>query len=495
MRLFTIIIIIGCCFFFCQDTLSATPYYQFSRRTTAAYERAFELRLDEARQLLRQEQQSAPSNLMVELVADYIDFYELMIDGSASKFKQLEGNKSKRLNRLKSGDKASPYHLYAEAEIKIHWALMRSVYGDEFTALREMRSAYKLLKNNQKKHPNFMLNQKSLGMLQTIFSAIPDNYKWGANLLGIDGDFEQGYRNIQRVLKYAQSNDFAFEAECRFMYAFLLMNIKNDEKNAWDIIRHKSLKPSKSVLAAYMKANVAMKTGRNDVAIQLLTNAPQGRGYHNAPVLQYFLGICKLRKLNKSATTHFQNYLKTAHSNDYKKSTYLHLAWYYQIFGASNQQKQYKNWCKTKGAASIYEDKKAMTLVDDNIDNDLLKAQLLLDGGYYANASKALQQKSINALPSLKAKVYHHFLNARIAHQQKKYSKASAYYKKTIQLGKKTKYFYVCYSALKLGEIYEMLKDNATARQYYQICLDQKSDHNESSYHQQAQNGLKRLKN
>lgn len=58
-------------------------------------------------------------------------------------------------------------------------------FGDNLSAVFEVKKAYTLLLDNQKKYPDFKPNVKSLGLLHTIFGAVPDKYKFGAKLLGL----------------------------------------------------------------------------------------------------------------------------------------------------------------------------------------------------------------------------------------------------------------------------------------------------------------------
>ncbi len=476
-----------------SQILFAEKHYKFTTTVEAAYKSALALKFNEAKQLLAKERKENPENLMPYFVEDYIDFYTLLVDGSTAKFKKLSKNKSARIDKLSKGDALSPYSLYTRAEIKIHWAILRSQYGDELTAFRELRSAYKMLKINDKQFPRFIANKKSLGMLRTIFSAIPDGYKWSARAMGVNGDFNRGYREIKSVLAYAKKHKFLFEAECRIIYSFLLLGIKNDEKRAWQIINHPSINPKKSMLACFIQADVAMKTGRNDKAIQLIINKPKSKNYYKVPLMSYFLGVAKLRKLDKNAANQLHLYLKTAHSTHYFKATYLYLAWHAQIFGSKAKQKDYLKLSKVKGSTKIYDDKKASVFGKETYNTTILKAQMLFDGGYYTKVNRVLLQKKSSDFSAKRDKINHYFLLARAAHKQKKYNKAIDYYKKTLAEGSGTKYFFVCYSALNLGKVYEVQKNKIQARKYYNQCAKTKSEYHQSSYHKQAKEALKRL--
>ena len=470
----------------------AKKTFEFNANIKEAYQNIMDLKFKRAESIIQLERQKNPNNLMSDFMEDYIDYYSILVDGSEAKFKKLSSNKSKRLDAMEGGDMLSPYYLYTKAEIKIHWAILRSSYGDKLTAFREMRSAYKMLETNDKQFPTFMANKKSLGMLRTIFSAVPNEYKW---VLGVNGDFNRGYKEIKSVLDYAEKNPFEFEDEVRIIYSFLLLSVKNDEIRAWRMINHKTIDPKTSLLACYIQTRVAMKIGKNDTAIRLLTNSPQSSDYYSVPQMDYWLGLAKLQKLDKSASKHFKNYINSATSDLFLKSSYLQLAYHAQLFGTEETRKKYLNLCKTKGSTIVYEDKKAMTFVDNKYPKTLLKAQLLINGGYYSQASETLNSISVSIYKYKKSHILYYFLAGRAKHRQKQYSSAIDFYKKTIETGKETKFYYVIQSAIHLGEVYELKKDYTNAKKYYKRCLELKSDQNQSGYHKRAKDALKRLKN
>ena len=83
------------------SSLYAEKHYTFSTNLEKAYEKIMELKLKEAGQLIEQERRVNPSNLMSEFLADYIDYYTLLVNGGTSKFKKLERNKNIRLKKWK----------------------------------------------------------------------------------------------------------------------------------------------------------------------------------------------------------------------------------------------------------------------------------------------------------------------------------------------------------------------------------------------------------
>ena len=280
-------------FFWLQ--LGATPHFTFSDPVREAYHFTMSLQFEQAKILLAQARIQDPENRLIPFVENYVDFFIIFLDEEETTFHRLEKNKNRRLEEIEQGDKDSPYYLYTQAEIKLHWALARLKFKEYVTAVFEIKSAYKLLTKNQERFPDFIANQKSLGILHALIGTVPDNYRWGLKLLGgMDGTIAQGQKEIKVVLNYAENHDFIFEEETVVMYAFLLLHLGNKQEAAWQTINRAGLDTKANPLACFALANVAMHTGRNDEAIRLLENAPRGGDYYNFPYLDYMLGLAKL---------------------------------------------------------------------------------------------------------------------------------------------------------------------------------------------------------
>lgn len=475
----------------------AVGKFSFNATTRSAYKKALSLRFTEARNLLAKEKAKNPHNLAVPYIENYIDLFTVFINEDKAEFVRLEKNKNKRLAFIKKhGNKSSPYYLYTLAEIRLHWAIARAKFEEYVTAFMEVRKAFKLLESNQKKYPNFVANKKSLGMLHAAVGTIPDSYKWGANLLGLDGDIDQGKREIEEVLRYAKNNDFIFEEETLVMYSFLLLHLGNQGEDAWKIIRSKKLDPKTNPLACFVQSSVAMHTGRNDEAVRILESRPKSRVYHDFLYLDYMLGLGKLYSLDADADVALKHYVKNFKGLNYIKEAYQKLAWHSLLNGDKAGYSKYMSLCKTRGNTVIEGDKKALKEAKKgSVPNiTLLKAQLLFDGGYYKRAEALLKGQKVSSFSSTQHKLEVTYRKGRVAHKLKKYEAAIIYYQATIDVGRDMSYYFACNSALQIGLIHEEKKDYTKARAFYKECLSMKPDEHRNGLHQKAKAGLSRIK-
>ena len=485
--------------FFLTTQLNANnnSYFAFTPVAKKAFQQVSSLRFQEAYSSLAHIKIKDPDNLIVYHIENYIDFLSVFLNEDVKEFKRLEKNKNIRLNKIKSGNKNSPYYLFVQAEIHLQWAMARLKYGEYITAFNETGKAFKLLKTNQKKFPNFIANKKSLGLLHAVVGTIPDSYKWGVKLLGgLDGTIEQGKRELEEVLTYAKSNQFIFEEETLILYAFLMLYLKNDEEKAWHILKSSKLDPKTNPLATYALANMAMKTGRNDEAINFLLNKPVSKSYHPFYFLDFLLGVAKLNRLDNDADKYLKLFVQNFKGRHQIKKAYQKLAWFQLIHGDVNGYNNYMSQCKTKGESQLDGDKNALRAANKKVipNQILLKARLLFDGGYYRKAYQFMIKNASNNFIQKKHQLEFTYRLGRILHKMKNLPDALEAYQSTINSGKKEAYYYACNSALQMGFIFEKQKQYDRAYKYYKLCLSMRPEQYKNSLHQKAKAGLNRLK-
>ncbi len=480
-----------------MSTTFSQASFEMNEEVTSAYKKALSLKFEESQNDLDLLKYSQPNNLMVHFVENYIDIIKVFLNENKSEFRRLEKNKDDRLSKIKNGDENSPYYLFTQAEIKLQWALVRIKYEEYFTALLEVKSAYRLLEKNQRKFPNFVANKRSLGVLHALVGTIPDNYKWGLKLLsGMDGTIEQGKVEIEEVLRYARNNEFAFEEETLVIYALLLVHLKNETEEPWKLINSSKLNPNESPLACFALSNVAMRTGHNDEAIRILQNRPRGSQYHPYHYLDFLLGMSKLYRQDDDADVYLKKYVTNFRGTNYIKEAYQKLAWFELLKGNISEYKSYVAQALTKGNAFIGADKTAMKEARYGIvpEKDLVKARLLFDGGYYTKAYAILSQKSPSDYSHKMHQLEFTYRLGRVTHKMNKSTEALAHYQKTIDNGKEETWFFACNAALQSGIILEQKGDKTKAKEFYKLCLSISPDEYKSGLHQKAKAGLNRIK-
>ena len=475
-----------------------TFYFDYSPTAKQAYEKVFSLRFQEADQLLAQMRNEEPNNLIIHHIENYMDFYKVYINEDDQEFKRLKSNKSKRLARIKQGDSSSPYYYFLQAEIRLQWALARLKFGEYLTSFTEVNKAYKQLKKNQELFPDFMPNLKDLGILHAMVGTIPDNYQWSVKLLSsLEGTIDQGKEELERVLAYSNIHEFIFEQEAKMLYALLLLHLDNDKVGAWRTVNDAGLSPKSNPLHCFIMANIAMRTGQNNEAIRLLEACPRDAAFHPMPYLDFMLGTAKLRNLDVTASNNLQDFVTNFKGKNFIKEAYQKLAWCELIAGKPSGYNQMMQACREKGVDETGSDKNALREASSGIlpDQELLKARLLFDGGYYQKAYDLLYTKQLETFTRKEHQLEYIYRMGRICHGMESWSKALYYYNLTIAKGKEEKFYFACNAALQKGLIYEIQGDLKQAKANFQLCLNLNPDEYKTGLHQMAKAGLGRIKN
>ena len=476
-------------------TISADNFY-YSPKARTAYRLIMDLRLDEARSQILEIRRAEPQNLVVLHLEDYIDFFQLYITEEQTLFDSLKDARSERLKTLERTCDDSPYCLYAQADIRLHWSLLRLKFGEYLAAFIEVSKAYKLLKENEALYPEFMPNKKNLGVLHAMVGTIPDGYRWGIKLLsGLDGTIQQGRRELEAVLAQTDERDFLFSQEARVLYAYLLLHLEDEPEAAWAAVNSAGLHPERSPLHGFVLANVAMRTERNDKAIAILEACPEESTFFSFPYLHYMTGVALLRKLDPRAKKYFEEYLREYKGHHFVKDAYQKLAWNELIHGRPDAYRRYMQKVKERGTLVTGGDKSAMREAESpgRPHPGLLKARLLFDGGYYERAYQLLRSFPASELLDAGIQLQYNYRMGRLMHVMGQSERALVYYRKTIQTGQDLPDYYACNSALQAGLIYEKQGKKKLARQYYERCLSIKPDEYRTGLHQRAKSGLNRL--
>jgi Tetratricopeptide repeat len=475
----------------------AHQYFGFTPTAKSALHHVFQLRFAEADVLLANMRKNDPENLIADHIENYKDVLTVFTTDNESTLNSLDALREARLNKLRQGDPRSPYYLYTQAQLMLQWAGARFRFEQYFKAFSEASTGYKLLLENQKKFPDFMPNKMMLGFLHAVVGAIPDSYRWAAQLFsGMNGTIAQGKTEMEAVLKYAKTNDFPYLDDATGLYALVLLHLANEPNEAWKLINNNQINPADNSLGAYMAAHVAMQTGRNDEAIKVLLNRPRGENYHPFPFLDHLLGVAKLNRLDKDAGKYFEAFIKQGKGVNYIKATFQKMAWCELLKGNMIGFRAYMRNCKLRGKTVQGNDKNALKEANSGAVPDilLLRARLLFDGGYYQNAHQLLKDKTADSFKDKKYQLEYYYRFGRISHRLRKIPEAINLYQTTIELGRNEPYYFACNAALQGGLLCEEQKNFTQACIFYDTCLSLDPDDYKNSLHMQAKAGLDRIR-
>ncbi|MBI9033550.1 MAG: tetratricopeptide repeat protein [Bacteroidales bacterium] len=471
--------------------------YDFNPRCQEAYLSIFELNFDHALELIDQERISNPNNHITLYLENNIDFVNLLITNDIKEYQKRSEAWESRINKLGDLTETSPYYKTCLAECKLQRAVVHINQREFFYGILELNRAYRLLVENAETHPEFIPNQLYLGMLHAIFGAVPENYKWGIELLNFEGDITKGISEVEMVIDAA--NRLQEYSHLRYsgilMFTFLKINYQSellpDENLLNTYAQLIQDKPSPMLMYAYCKFMLAQND--NDHVLDLLENYQQNTlpRIHNLDLIH---GMALLRKLDSSADAFLEKFITNHKGKNYKKQAIRFKAWSGLIQGDTSSYIRNMNRCLIIGNEFIDQDKAALREAESKkIPNvPLLKARLLFDGGYYKQAKTLLNNTPLEAFTPDELLDYTYRLG-RIYHQMGQIDKAIENYKLTIKNGSLSETYYAANSALKLGAIYEKMGQYDQAVEYYELARNMNNIEYKSSINHKAKVGIKRI--
>jgi tetratricopeptide (TPR) repeat protein len=481
------------------SSVSAFSYYELDASLKSAYSSIMNLELEKAEQLLQKEKIEKPGNDMVALYVNYTFFMKAFISEEEVEFEKFKKQSALTLKQMekKEENNTSPWHSYAKAEIMIQQALVKVKFREYVSAATEIRKAYKLIDRNKLLFPGFPLNNKLSGFLNVVVGAVPREYHWLVEVAGMDGSTAVGTQELKSLFDACTKTDYdCYKEEILFYLTNIYTTFNSTDRELEECLV--MLKPysNDSPLMRYCSASILIKLGKNDEAIAAMGDLSGGAKSYPFYFLYYKMGVCKMRKLDLSATNDFLEFLKKYKGQNYIKSSYQKLAWLELLKNNTPGFYDYMSKCKLNGSAFIDEDKEALheASIGELSNRLLLRARLLFDGGYFSLALNELSGKSLDNFPKYRDQLEVTYRLARIYQKQGDLAKAIGLFEKTIANGSNATYYFAANSALLLGMHYEDVKEYDRAESYYKKCLSLEAHEYQNSIDQKAQAGLDRLK-
>lgn len=480
---------------FLFSSVVARANFAYDATCVDAYKAILGLRMNEARQLIAREKQLNPANGIVVLLENYIDYFSLLASESKNDYEKLKDREDERISALEENDKNSPFYLFSQAEIYLQWSFLKAKFGDYMSSGSDAKSANSLLKDNSKKFADFLPNKKSLALVNIIFGNIPANFKWIAGMMGMKGNAQYGVNQLLELKRQLPGSAFSFyDDEVVWFLCVTEINVLHS-KNSFDkLMGYLDDMDNNSMLKVYLQGYVSSKTAHNDETIKFLEAAPKSNQYINVPPIYYMLGNALLNRLDKDTPVALGKYVNDYRGTAYIKDAYVKLAYFFLLQNDSDRYNAYMKLARTKGTAIDAKDKIALREASEpRPDIDLLKARLYFDGGYYSKAMAQLANKDVSSLKMRRDKIQYYYYLGRINDKINKNYEAVQNYQKAIAVGKETSYYYAANAALMIGNIYEEIKENQKAANYYHQALDMKSHDYQNDIDNDAKAGLKRV--
>lgn len=479
----------------CIAPLAVAQHFTWDNDARRVYGLLLDLHFGAADSVLKVLEKRDPKNLCTPYLRDLGDFLYIVTQENAQEYERRSKFKDMRLAAFAKLPDSDPFKNIAMGETCLHWAFADMRFGNYLSGAMGIRKAFKLLEDNTQRFPNFIDTYKGMGLLHTLVGTVPDNYRWAAKLMGVDGTIAQGITEMEKVIKGISDRPESVhvQKETLFLFTFLQLNLVNDAEAVQRIRPH--LDRHSGPLMDFAKARVLQRMGDTDAAITLLDRSLAERP-KAFPYLQFLLGDMKLARLDTDADRPFHTYLRIFKGNSYLKASHMKLGWHALL--VRNDPKAYAQHLatvKTIGSASIDEDKAAQKEAESGKtpNTALLKARLMFDGGYHAKALNVLET-SPSAHFSPEEKLERQYRLGRIHHEMGDHRKAIEAYRATMRDGADSPRYFAANAALQLGLLYERMGETEKAYEAFAACPTFKNTEYRDSINQKAKAGIGRVK-
>lgn len=488
-------------FLFCLLMAGASPafsfHYHWSPGLKSAYQKINLLQLDTAAEMLRDEKRIDPENLVIPYLEDYIFFYTYYITEDKAGFDAVREERDIRLSLLEQGPEEAPEYYQFQAEVLLHWAMVRAKFDERYSAAREINQAFRMLRKNESRHSDHMASLRVLHAIRAGFGSLPKGYQWIIQILfSLEGTIDEGLEGLNTVLDYADSHpEFLYGEESLIISAFVYRHFANQPQKGLELLLDHTSTGRVSPIMRFAIANTAQAAGENETVIHMLEQYDPVAGELRIRFLDYMLGKAKLYRNDADADQPLKAYVHSFQGMHFIKEAYQKLAWHALINGNEQGYAQYMRNIREEGEAMFEGDKQALEEAEpgNKPHPGLLKARLLYDGGYDDKALMELNRVNIEQL-SFPQKLEYTYRSGRIYQAIGDFAEALGAYQRTIREGQETRYYFACNAALQSGLIHEELGNDDRAIEFFERCLSLHPSMYENSLHQKAKMAINRIR-
>ncbi|WP_339700960.1 tetratricopeptide repeat protein [uncultured Roseivirga sp.] len=402
-------------------------------------------------------------------IANLNDVLELIFSENEDRYNLLKQNEDTRLDLISDSEDDSSYKDFVKGEIKLQWAFVKLKFGHTLSGVWSLRNAYKTVQDNIEKNPDFKLHYKTMGLLQVIFGAVPDNQQWILNVLGLEGDVQNGLAHLKSLSK--ESTPFSIEA--RLISSMIESYLLEEHNRALEGLNSNTSNHI-SMAEVYITSLILMKSHNAQAASQMLKEAIE-RPEPSPLLFEYLLAEALFQGGNyNEAKTHYLVYINRFEGRNQLKDSRMKVAMCEYFLGKNISFKNYWEEAKqTKGATSEADKNADAILEAKSFPNfRLLQIRYAIDGGYYKLASRTINKIDTG---KLKFDEVHEltYRKARLAHLTNSYDQALMLYNEVISNTEAlSDSYFAPNSYLQMGYIKMEENDNEQAKLYFNKVLE-----------------------
>ncbi|MCK5906206.1 MAG: hypothetical protein KAG37_01365, partial [Flavobacteriales bacterium] len=239
------------------------------------------------------------------------------------------------LEIVNSSELDSPWINYFQVEMLTMKSLINVRLNNKMSSAYNIYKASKLAKSTLKKYRDFAPIKTLHGFQLCAFSQIPDNFKSIASFFGIEGNYDQGIKEITNSLDDIDAG--IIKDKSKFIEVFAKKEFgKTDSVRISTSIENYKLYP----VMIYYESYLLYKDGGISEAQKLLIDN-EAVWQNKMNYLNYFTGKLLAFSINYRAEIYFNKFLKNTNTDNFKQSTYRYLAYLELLRNSRIQYKKY----------------------------------------------------------------------------------------------------------------------------------------------------------
>jgi len=445
----------------------AIAIYDVNENCKSAWMLLMDLEIEKAKDLLAEEIKINPENYYAYYLDQTCDAYKMIINSGEKEYETFLDNYYQKREIMDEKNEDSPYYLACYSEMELHVAIFNIINGSNLSGLKKGYSAYKKAYRNLDKFPDFKPNLKLDGFFNVAISNLPPFVKWAASFFGVSADIDYGFKLLNDNYEL-QKNIKGINAESA-LFVILAAKINKTPERVYDFTKSLDSSISQTFIHQYFRANIAYRIGKNDEALMTMEQIDMNKHAFADVIYSYLMGKILLRKLDYNTAYYLSRYLSYLEKKEYVKEISYNLALHYLI---NDNRLKYLEYCeivRNEGMDMNERDREALydASLDYIPDVNLVRARLLLDGGYIYEFEIAMKAYEESKGELLAYKLEYLFLKARFEALMKHNKMAIEAFIKVIEMGKYEDYYFASEAALRLGNIYKEIGKTELAEEYY----------------------------
>ena len=462
--------------FFIAILFFSTPFpslgnFDFGVEAEKAYTAYMELRIEEGNNITNSLLESNPKDGIAIYLQNLGDVLPILLEDDHELYEKLKGNELHRIKKLKTLDKTSPYYHFTQAQVRLHWAIVKFSLDEQASALLDLRMAYKLILANAEEHPDFIPNKIPFGLLNILLGSIPEEIRWISNSVGLKGDIKEGLNLLNSV---SQSNSI-FKLEGA-MYYHTVQHFLFEKEGTLQAIEELHNTNRGNLLLTFVFANALFKSGRNDEALQVLKYRPRSTNYTDFHFLDYLLAEAYLQKLDyNAAIIKYSSFIRNYGGKNFIRSAYYKLFVAHWLSGDKEKAIIYLNVIEERGQNITTPDNYATEFAKEKqIPNIILmEVRLLTDGGYLQEAYTKIKTVTLTHFESHQEQVEYVYRKGRILHKMDNIIEAKKAYLEVMELTTPNdRMYFAPNSCLQLGLLHLENNEIAQAKNFLERVLE-----------------------